>query len=71
MLRQTTERPEAILSGVAVLVGTDAVRIRDAMEAALAESRQAVGSAIAKSSPFGDGFAATRIVDRLLGSRGR
>lgn len=64
VLRETTERPEAIEAGVAKLVGIDpgsvyrqAIRLLDDMDA-YSSMAQAV-------SPFGDGLAAKRIVTRL------
>lgn len=62
VLRETTERGEAISAGVARLVGTDREAILAALlpliddDAAWAEMSKAV-------SPFGDGFAAQRIVE--------
>jgi UDP-N-acetylglucosamine 2-epimerase (non-hydrolysing) len=65
--RRTSERPEALESGVAELVGTDASRLVDAARRLLtdpaAHARRAVPSAV-----FGDGRAAQRIVDRLTAS---
>jgi len=64
VLRETTERPEAIQAGVAELVGVDpdavyrhAVRLLDDADAYMAMARAV--------SPFGDGRAAARIVRRL------
>ena len=67
VLRETTERPEAVEAGVAVLVGTSGPRIRVALDEALAEARRP-GHVSRPSSPFGDGFAAGRVVDRILGA---
>ncbi|HEX7095242.1 MAG TPA: UDP-N-acetylglucosamine 2-epimerase (non-hydrolyzing) [Acidimicrobiales bacterium] len=66
VLRDVTERPEAVDAGVAKLVGTDRARIvRETMRllddpVAYAEMAQSV-------SPYGDGLAARRIVDSLAG----
>ena len=59
VLRDVTERPEAIEAGAAVLVGTDPVRI-------VAAARRALGQPATPRegfwrSPFGDGRAALRI----------
>lgn len=64
VLRETTERPEAIASGGALLVGTDRVRI-------VTESLNLLKDSLASQrfqtvqNPFGDGHAATRIVDAI------
>jgi len=66
VMRETTERPEALEAGTAVLVGTSEAQIIAGCEGLLAEGpayqRMARGG-----SPFGDGKAAARIVDVLLG----
>lgn len=65
VLRETTERPEAVTAGCARLIGTDptvvlteAVRLLDdaAAYAAMSQAR----------NPFGDGLAGARIAARLL-----
>ena len=63
VLRDTTERPEAITAGTAKIVGTDRERI-------VAESSKilrAVGAPSIRSieNPYGDGHAAERIVQAL------
>jgi len=65
VLRETTERPEAIESGVAKLVGTHERAITDAVEALLGDSAQRDRMARAVS-PFGDGHASRRIADVLM-----
>lgn len=65
VLRQRTERPEAVLAGAARLVGTDA----DEIVAAAVElwEDDLVYQRMARAvNPFGDGRAAERIVDALL-----
>jgi UDP-N-acetylglucosamine 2-epimerase len=66
VLREVTERPEAVESGCAVLVGTDRNRILEATRSALASSdvRDREGSAAA--NPFGDGKAGERIADIVI-----
>jgi len=66
VLREKTERPEVIDAGVAKLVGTDEERIVDEAERLLhdAGAYQAMAKA---GSLFGDGHAAERIVQTLLG----
>jgi len=64
VMRDTTERPEAIESGVARLVGTD----HSTIEAAVSEllTNQEVYHTMSNTTnPFGDGHAAYKIVDFL------
>ena len=64
VLRNETERPEAVAEGVVELVGTDKARIVDRVSALLDDEREY--SKMAKGiSPYGDGKAAGRIV-RIL-----
>lgn len=64
VLRDTTERAEAIAAGAAVLVGTDKDRIVTECRRLLNEPElfARFGSVV---NPFGDGHAAERIVDAL------
>jgi UDP-N-acetylglucosamine 2-epimerase len=65
VMRETTERPEAIEAGTARLVGTDRDRIVTEVERLL--HNEAEYRAMTKGgSPFGDGHAAERILDILL-----
>ena len=62
VLREVTERPEAVQAGAATLVGTDAERI-------LSEATRCLGGAQTGSvpaNPYGDGRAGERIADILL-----
>ncbi|MCS6814299.1 MAG: UDP-N-acetylglucosamine 2-epimerase (non-hydrolyzing) [Cyanobacteria bacterium] len=61
VLRETTERPEAVTAGTAKLVGTDAAAIVAAASELLSntDAYQAMATAI---NPFGDGHAADRIL---------
>jgi UDP-N-acetylglucosamine 2-epimerase (non-hydrolysing) len=64
VLREVTERPEAVEAGVARLVGTDADAIVRETRALLTDP--AAYDAMARVvNPFGDGHAATRIADIL------
>lgn len=65
VLRDVTERPEAVEAGTARLVGSNPERILSETERLLdhPEEREAMGHA---SNPYGDGRAAERIVDALL-----
>jgi UDP-N-acetylglucosamine 2-epimerase len=60
VLREVTERPEAVEAGVAEVVGTDAARI---VERAVAKLDQRMRTPVA--NPFGDGRAGERIADIL------
>ena len=61
VLRETTERPEAVTAGTAKLIGTDPAHILK--EASKLLSNPAAYQAMANAiSPFGDGHAADRIV---------
>lgn len=65
VMRETTERPEGIEAGVVKLVGTDRERI-------VSEARRLLTDPVAhaamasRTNPYGDGRAATRIVDALM-----
>jgi UDP-N-acetylglucosamine 2-epimerase (non-hydrolysing) len=64
VLREETERPEAVEAGVVQLVGTDTQRIVSTAQRLLSDD--AAWRAMAKGvSPYGDGHAAGRIVDVL------
>ncbi len=66
VLREVTERPEAVEAGVARLVGTDPDRI--VSEAARLLTDPAEYGRMARAvNPYGDGEAARRIVSALLG----
>jgi len=64
VLRQVTERPEAVAAGAAKVVGTDRERIT--REAELLLNDHAEYERMARAiSPYGDGHAAQRIADHL------
>lgn len=63
--RGETERPEALASGGARLIGTDPDMLIESVES-LMSSPTARSAMQCKSNPFGDGRAADRIVVRLL-----
>ena len=65
VMRNVTERPEALKTCLVELVGTEAQRITGAAMVRLASSKN--GSVSVPISPYGDGHAAQRIVDSLLG----
>jgi UDP-N-acetylglucosamine 2-epimerase (non-hydrolysing) len=62
VMRDTTERPEVVEAGAAVLVGTDSGRIVDAVSRLLTDPA-AHGRMARATSPYGDGTAARQIVD--------
>lgn len=65
VMRDTTERPEAIEAGVAKLVGTQRSRIVTEAEKLLCDPI-AHGAMATGANPYGDGRAAARIVSILL-----
>jgi UDP-N-acetylglucosamine 2-epimerase (non-hydrolysing) len=69
VLRQVTERPEAIEAGTARLVGTDPQRI-EAETRRLLDDPEAYAAMAHAVNPFGDGHAAERIVQALLARSG-
>lgn len=65
VMRDTTERPEAIAAGTVKLVGTDRVRI--AQEAQRLLDDESAYAAMAKAhNPYGDGQACSRIAAALM-----
>src|SRR5204862_1229392 len=64
VLRDTTERPEAIAAGTARLVGTDRAKIVSETEKLLHDPA-ARAAMTTKENPYGDGKAAERIVNIL------
>jgi UDP-N-acetylglucosamine 2-epimerase (non-hydrolysing) len=64
VMRDVTERPEALASGVVRLVGADETRIVSGTEALL-EDAALYASAARGGNPFGDGRASERIVGAL------
>lgn len=70
VLRDTTERPEAVASGTVRLVGTEKdVVFRAASELLTDEAKYAQMSAAV--NPYGDGKAARRIIESILYHAGR
>jgi UDP-N-acetylglucosamine 2-epimerase (non-hydrolysing) len=64
VLRERTERPEAVAAGTARIVGTDPARIRAAVDELLQDPAAYAKMATAVN-PFGDGHAAERIAHAL------
>jgi UDP-N-acetylglucosamine 2-epimerase len=67
VMRELTERPEAIDSGTAILVGTSETRIV-AEASRLLDDRSLYQAMALAHNPYGDGQAATRIVSALKAS---
>jgi UDP-N-acetylglucosamine 2-epimerase (non-hydrolysing) len=65
VMRDTTERPEAVEAGAAKLVGTSVERIVSAA-AELLTDPAAYAACQISTNPYGDGHAAERIVDLML-----
>jgi UDP-N-acetylglucosamine 2-epimerase (non-hydrolysing) len=64
VLRDTSERLEAVSAGTVILVGTDVERIVSETDRLLSDS-DAYAAMSASYNPYGDGKACGRIVDRL------
>ena len=67
VMRETTERPEAVNSGTVRLVGTDVNKICTAISELL-DDEQAYKKMSIAHNPYGDGEACQRILDILISS---
>lgn len=65
VMRQTTERPEAIEAGTVCLVGTDVDRIVGSVNELL-NNAEAYGNMSRAHNPYGDGRAVGRIIGELV-----
>jgi UDP-N-acetylglucosamine 2-epimerase (non-hydrolysing) len=65
VMRETTERPEGVEAGCTRLSGTDPVAVR-ADVIGLLDDRDAYRQMARAANPYGDGYAAERIVRRLV-----
>jgi UDP-N-acetylglucosamine 2-epimerase (non-hydrolysing) len=65
VMRETTERPEALDAGAVELVGTDVRKIVDRVSLLLRDAAEYASRQI-ETNPYGDGHAAERIVDLIL-----
>ena len=65
VLRQVTERPEAVETGTAEVVGTQSRAIVEAT-VKLLENKEKYERMVQATNPYGDGKASKRIVERLL-----
>ena len=67
VMRETTERPEGIVAGNAILVGVQKKRIVDGLRQLLSDpAKRATMASV--NNPYGDGMAAQKIVAILLAS---
>ena len=65
VMREVTERPEAVAAGTVALVGADEAHIHDAV-AELLQSPARYAAFARAHNPYGDGLASLRIRDALL-----
>jgi len=65
VLRETTERPEAVAAGTVKLIGTDKKRIYDETKALLLDPLE-YDRMSGACNPYGDGKAAKRIIEAIL-----
>ena len=65
VMRDTTERPEAVEAGTVKLVGTDKDRIINEV-AALLDDKAYYNSMAKANNPYGDGSASKRIISELI-----
>lgn len=68
VMRETTERPEAITAGTVRLVGTDPQRIVEEVTRLLHDDNEYQIMSRAHN-PYGDGLACDRILDALKNNR--
>lgn len=64
VMRETTERPEGVEAGCALLSGTDPARVGEDI-ARLLDDADAYRAMARTANPYGDGHASARIVERL------
>ncbi len=65
VMRDTTERPEAVEEGTAILVGSEMNNIEDVVSRLLDDKKVYISMAHAEN-PYGDGRASKRIVDYFI-----
>jgi UDP-N-acetylglucosamine 2-epimerase (non-hydrolysing) len=68
VLRDVTERPEAIAAGTVELVGTETGRIIDAVNN-LYDDQEKYDEVAQASNPYGDGLACERVIAALTGAK--
>jgi UDP-N-acetylglucosamine 2-epimerase (non-hydrolysing) len=64
VMRDTTERPEALDAGTVLLVGTDKQRIIDEVSLLIENNKHYTQMSMA-NNPYGDGKACIRIIEAL------
>ena len=64
VVRNTTERPEAVTAGTVKLVGTDYAKVHDEMNKLL-DDKEYYRSMAEAVNPYGDGLASQRIVQKI------
>ena len=62
VMRETTERPEAVNAGTVKLVGTDSNTIIESVEG-LINSKDLYDKMSTANNPYGDGFASQKILN--------
>jgi UDP-N-acetylglucosamine 2-epimerase (non-hydrolysing) len=67
VMRDTTERPEAVEAGTVKLVGTEVEKITNAISD-LMDDDDAYRAMSFAHNPYGDGKASSRILEILIGS---
>ncbi|APE03263.1 UDP-N-acetylglucosamine 2-epimerase [Alteromonas mediterranea] len=68
VMRDTTERPEAVNAGTVKLVGTDKTKITQTLNDLLSD-QEAYNAMSFAHNPYGDGNACAHILDMLAGSK--
>jgi len=69
VMRETTERPEAVTAGTVKLVGTDATKIVTAVSLLMDDANE-YNKMSRSINPYGDGKACGRIVDVIMNQEG-
>jgi UDP-N-acetylglucosamine 2-epimerase (non-hydrolysing) len=64
VLREETERPEAVEFGTVKLVGTDTEKIVKTIQELL-DSKESYSSMASAANPYGDGLASSRIIEAI------
>jgi UDP-N-acetylglucosamine 2-epimerase (non-hydrolysing) len=69
VMRNTTERPEAVSAGTVVLVGTDKNKIVDTIDSLLNDKDRYREMSMAHN-PYGDGTASEKIINQIIDKMG-
>jgi UDP-N-acetylglucosamine 2-epimerase (non-hydrolysing) len=69
VMRNTTERPEAVSAGTVVLVGTDKNKIVDTIDSLLNDKDRYREMSMAHN-PYGDGTASEKIINHIIDKMG-